>query len=1020
MKNLKSLFFSAIFFIAITSYGQGGTVDSLLIKKTEADIKRLMVEGDIPGLNVVFVKGKQYTIRSYGFSSVGSQRPVLPETLFEINECRESFIALAITKLAALHLIDINQRVSYYLPWFRPQYKNEPAIVTVQQLLHHTSGISAHILSANDDINSVEAAKQLFVKTPGIKLNTLPGEVYSHSNINYDILTLIIQAVKQKDYINYLQEEVLDTLGLFNTIFEKPRKAALISSGYKIGFFNPRHFIAPAYRGKSFTAPLFSNAKSLAEWLVFQMTQGDSSLNYLQQTHTMDIKVPFHDMAGHGMGWSVSLKGDGKIYSEGMGPNYSSCMAFLPDSQAGVIVLANSNSNYTSVIATKCLNALADKRAEKVAIENDSSDTFYSMMSIIMGLFIFLLIGFAITVIIDVAKGSRQYAGITVQRISRLGWSAVILLPLLFAIYVYPYASSGFNWYNMFLWSPVSFKVMIILAVAALVITFIAYALNLFFPHHSKIRQLLPLVLLLSIVSGIANIAVITLVSNSLSSGLETKYLVFYYLLAAAVYILSRRFVQRALTKFSMEMIYDLRLELIDKIFATSYQNFETLDRGRVYTSLNNDILRLSEIAHTAVVFMGGIFTIVGGFVYLSLVSLWSTIVIIIVFGLISFIYYVVTQNTDKYFHRSRDSENVFVRYISGMIDGFKEISLHQKKKAEYKSDIAGAANEFRKNTTIANIRYIDVFIIGECLITLLLGVVVFVLPFFFKDIQRESIMSFIVILLYLIIPIDNVLNAIPSIMQLKIAKKRIDQFLKDIPANFDVQAPVPASKMVNVNSLRAEEITYTYKEEAEVHPFSVGPINVEVKAGEILFIIGGNGSGKTTLSKLLTGLYKPDGGTFFINEKPVHSSELGEYFSVCFSPAFLFEKLYNVNMANREAEIADYLKLLGLDEKVKIIGNRYNSIKLSGGQIKRLALFQCYLEDSPIYLFDEWAADQDPEYRNFFYRTLLPDMKQNGKIIIAITHDDHYFDVADKVLKMKMGKLEVADFETSAGLFLK
>jgi ABC-type siderophore export system fused ATPase/permease subunit len=188
---------------------------------------------------------------------------------------------------------------------------------------------------------------------------------------------------------------------------------------------------------------------------------------------------------------------------------------------------------------------------------------------------------------------------------------------------------------------------------------------------------------------------------------------------------------------------------------------------------------------------------------------------------------------------------------------------------------------------------------------------------------------------------------------------------------------------------------------------FGIGPIDLEVKSGEILFIIGGNGSGKTTLAKLLTGLYEPDEGKVLINNKVVESGYLSEYFSTVFNPSFLFEKLYNINVKNKQSEIKKYLKVLNLEEKVVIEENKYNTIDLSGGQRKRLALLQCYLEDSPIYLFDEWAADQDPGYRNFFYRTLLPEMRKAGKIVIAITHDDHYFDVADKILKMKDGRLE-------------
>jgi ABC-type siderophore export system fused ATPase/permease subunit len=148
------------------------------------------------------------------------------------------------------------------------------------------------------------------------------------------------------------------------------------------------------------------------------------------------------------------------------------------------------------------------------------------------------------------------------------------------------------------------------------------------------------------------------------------------------------------------------------------------------------------------------------------------------------------------------------------------------------------------------------------------------------------------------------------------------------------------------------------------------------------------------------------------INGQAVESCKLGEYFATVFSPMYIFQKLYNVQLKDKSEEVAKYLKLLDLDKKLTIKNNRFSTIDLSTGQKKRMALLQCYLEGSPIYLFDEWAADQDPAYRQFFYRSLLPAMKMAGKIIIAITHDEHYFDVADRVYIMDQGKLDAYSFQ--------
>jgi len=239
----------------------------------------------------------------------------------------------------------------------------------------------------------------------------------------------------------------------------------------------------------------------------------------------------------------------------------------------------------------------------------------------------------------------------------------------------------------------------------------------------------------------------------------------------------------------------------------------------------------------------------------------------------------------------------------------------------------------------------------------------------------------------------------------LRVAWNRIQLFIKDIPADLNTGKLVSAIDKKSVLNIKATGVTYQYRNNKGGETFSIGPIDLEAERGEIIFIIGGNGSGKTTLAKLLTGLYPSTSGKISINGKDVECAALSEYFSAVFNPCHLFEKLYGIDTVQTAEAIADYLNMLGLTDKVKLQNNEYSTINLSAGQRKRLALLQCFLEDSPIYLFDEWSADQDPEYRRFFYKVILPEMREQGKIIIAITHDDHYFDVADKILKMDSGK---------------
>ena len=294
---------------------------------------------------------------------------------------------------------------------------------------------------------------------------------------------------------------------------------------------------------------------------------------------------------------------------------------------------------------------------------------------------------------------------------------------------------------------------------------------------------------------------------------------------------------------------------------------------------------------------------------------------------------------------------------------------------------------------------------------TLLLGVISIGFDKIFPNIQVATLVSFIIIFIYAIGPIVNLLGAIPAAIQIRVAWNRIQTFIKETPeypTPINEKAPLPYKSIVE--NLAVKNIKFEYEGKNGHDKFALGPLDFEINKGDLIFIVGGNGSGKTTLAKILTGLYIPDNGSIKIEGKEIDSRQLGEYFSVVFSDYHLFEKLYNVNLENREQEIEEYLRILQLEGKVQIKDGAFSTIDLSGGQRKRLALLKCYLEDYPIYLFDEWAADQDPEFRKFFYRTLLVKMKEQGKIVIAITHDDHYFDVADKIIKLDVGKIDLIE----------
>jgi putative ATP-binding cassette transporter len=212
--------------------------------------------------------------------------------------------------------------------------------------------------------------------------------------------------------------------------------------------------------------------------------------------------------------------------------------------------------------------------------------------------------------------------------------------------------------------------------------------------------------------------------------------------------------------------------------------------------------------------------------------------------------------------------------------------------------------------------------------------------------------------------------------------------------------------------------VTHRYRHERDEEIFTMGPIDFVARPGDLVFIVGGNGSGKTTFAKLLSGLYLPESGDLLLDGAPIDSAAIDGYrqkFSIVFTDFFLFDSLLGLTAPDLEGKARDYLVQLHLDRKVKIEGENLSTVDLSQGQRKRLALLTAYLEDRPIYLFDEWAADQDPHFKEIFYLQLLPELKAKGKTVFVISHDDRYYHVADRIVKLNYGQIEydgaAADF---------
>ncbi|USK32033.1 cyclic peptide export ABC transporter [Bacillus sp. F19] len=990
-------------------------------KKLDSFIKKQMKEGKIPGMSVVVVKGDQAVYKKgFGYSDLKTKQRATDQTLFEIGSNSKSFTALAIYTLAEKKLIDLKEPVKKYLPWFQMKYVgeykgqqlNKNVDITLEQLLYHTSGIPFQTIGDIPAANDGDALENTVRGLINKKLETYPGEQFTYASINYDILGLVIQKVTNQSFEKYIENNILVPFEMDNTYLFREKAAKYeMSKGYKINFLRPKEYNAPIYRGNTPAGYFISNAEDMEKWLRMQFGTymlSDGQQKAIQKTHIPNRSVPpSADGSSYAGGWEVYQNGSGEISHAGSNPNFSSFIVFRPQEKIGVAVMANMNSSYTQNIGQGIIDILSEK--ELVINTKDmykSIDAFSFTLLLFMIPFSCLTLYFIFQIIIQVYQKKRNLEG---KRVKRIGVPFIMFVFSLLAGYslfkVPSVFFTGLTWDFVNVWAPISMSLAAWATLSGVVLFSIYLSLISIFPLY-KNKNLFPL-FVLSVTSGFGNAMIIFIINEALNSTNDSNNSLFlYFVLGIIIYVLAQKLVRTQLITLTNNLIYEQRLILLDKILNNPYEKIEQMESEKIQTILNNDTEAISNHAPTIITGLTDSITLLCCLVYLGVINVFGLLISIAVILVAAGMYYVAGRSANNLWEQTRNIQNTFFRYINDLIGGYKELSIGKSKREEFREDMKESCGEYKDKRIKGGLKFANVFIIGELLFVMVIGAVTFLFPILFKDVQSDFLRSYVFVFLYMTGPIHSILNAIPNAIQMKISWKRIKAFSENLNADeADKNEAASIFKTPGRLKMEFENLEYQYDSEHE-ESFRVGPIDLQFKSGEIVFITGGNGSGKSTLAKLITGLYTNKSGDIFVNNQKISQKELKELYSAIFSDYYLFTKVYGIDCSSKEEEIKKYLRILRIDEKIQIQNGEFSTTKLSTGQRKRLALLISYLEDKPIYLFDEWAADQDPEFRYFFYMELLPDLKAKGKCVIAITHDDRYFHLADKVIKMERGKV--------------
>ncbi len=623
-------------------------------------------------------------------------------------------------------------------------------------------------------------------------------------------------------------------------------------------------------------------------------------------------------------------------------------------------------------------------------------------------LFLIATLFFFIKGISELFSRKRNFIGFNKKRLIGFIFSVILFLAVMYCIYHMPdiLLASG-TWPFLMVEGPIS----VIYAGLSLAIVIPVFYIYLIFSIYFVNSEEIPYFTLtgLSIIGGLGNTLLIFTINSAVNrndrveSGLYL-YLVIGLIVFAACSLMSRN----KLVVYTNQLVFNKRMQITDKILHMPYEEFEAFEQGSIQAALNNDTETISSSVNIIISGLTSVISLVCCLIYLGNLNIYGLFFSVVTILVAASVFYIAGMSVNKFWEKTRDIQNKFFKYIDELISGFKELYLNNSKKAEFRTDMQSTCRDYKESRSKGDFRFANVTVMGELLFTSVIGVVVFVFPLIFNNVDNATLNSYVFIYLYMSGAVNVLLNAMPNIVRISISWKRINQILNSISSEKKPGQNLSAACGAGSIELVLRDIVYEYRSEEgeESKVFSVGPVNCSFKAGEVTFITGGNGSGKSTLAKLITGLYSSKTGDIVLNGSKIEPVDLGKYSSAIFSDFHLFEKLYGIDSESRSDEIKARLKELRLQDKVEVIDGMFSTTKLSTGQRKRLALMLCYLENRPICLFDEWAADQDPEFRELFYNQLIKELKDRGKCVIAITHDDRYFDLADKVIKMERGKI--------------
>lgn len=516
---------------------------------------------------------------------------------------------------------------------------------------------------------------------------------------------------------------------------------------------------------------------------------------------------------------------------------------------------------------------------------------------------------------------------------------------------------------------------------------------------------------LASVVAGTCSVVLLAQINAALTSQrIATSHVELRFAAAAICVLLAGMFSRILFERLRQRVSAELREFISSSVMTTALRQLEQIGSPRVQSALSEHTVRVADFFVTVPTLLSNGAMVLACLIYLVQLSPIISLVTFPFIVLGAWGYHYANLKAFQYLRSGSEEQDRLFDHFRSLTDGAKELRLNCSKRRNFRDHVLRSSIETVRSLRTAGMSlFIAASSWGNFLIYAFLGIVLFVVARELPD-REHALTGFALVMVYLVGPLHALLVALPEINLAKVAAERIEAVVQEMHSKERTSANVSVESL---QCLVLEGVKHRYYHEQSNDFFELGPIDLTFHPREITFIVGGNGSGKTTLAKVLVGLYAQEEGAIMLNGERINDANRDRYrqrFSAIFSDFHLFEGLLLGDTTELDGPGNRLLTRLHLQHKVQIRNGAFTSLALSQGQRKRLALVAACLEDRPVLVFDEWAADQDPAFKEIFYHEILSELRDAGKTVIVISHDDRYFHVADRIIRLENGQILLAN----------